>query len=136
MTTTEIRDIYSRYIDAVNARQFDRMAEFVHDQMILNDQPISRDDYVATMREVLLDTMSNFLWTLDDLVIEDSRVAARLTGTGTPIKSWFGHAPSGRSVTFREDAFYRFRDGRIEQVWVLLDAQGIERQLRGDITAE
>jgi predicted ester cyclase len=88
------------------------------------------------MREVLLDTMSNFLWTLDDLVIEGSRVAARLTGTGTPIKSWFGHAPSGRSVTFREDAFYRFRDGRIEQVWVLLDAQGIERQLRGDIAAE
>ncbi|CDR01330.1 ester cyclase [Streptomyces sp. DSM 41524] len=128
MSTPDLRKLYLDYIEAINARQFHRMAEFAHDTLVFNGEPVSRDDYVATMRQHM-DAVDNFVWRLDDLIIEGDRVAARLTDTGTPVKQWLGLEPTGRSVTFTEYAFYHFRDGRFENMWYLLDAQTIQQQL-------
>ncbi|WP_413804842.1 ester cyclase [Streptomyces sp. OE57] len=128
MSTQDLRRLYLDYIEAINAREFHRMAEFAHDNLVFNGESVSRDDYVATMQQHM-DAVDNFVWRLDDLVIEGDRVAARLTDTGTPVKPWLGLEPTGRSVTFTEYAFYHFRDGRFEDMWYLLDAQTIQQQL-------
>ena len=128
MSTTGLRKVYLAYLEAANAREFHRMAEFVHDTIIFNGEPVSRDDYVAAMQQAV-DSVQNFAWRLDDLIIEGDRVAARLSDTGTPVKEWLGLQPTGREVTFTEYAFYHFRDGRFEHMWYLLDAQAIEKQL-------
>jgi predicted ester cyclase len=104
------------------------MAEFAHDTVIFNGETVSRDDYVAAMRQAV-DSVPNLVWHLDDLVVEGDRVAARLTDTGTPVQEWLGLQPTGRDVTFTECAFYHFRDGRFEKMWYLLDARTIEKQL-------
>ena len=128
MSITDLRKVYLAYLEAANAREFHRMAEFVHDTIIFNGEPVSRDDYVAAMQQAV-DSVQNFAWRLDDLIIEGDRVAARLSDTGTPVKEWLGLQPTGREVTFTEYAFYHFRDGRFEHMWYLLDAQAIEKQL-------
>ena len=128
MSTADLRKVYLDYLEAVNARELHRMAEFAHDTIIFNGEPVSRDDYVAAMQQAL-DSVQNLAWRLDDLIIEGDRVAARLTDTGTPVKEWLGLQPTGRDVTFTEYAFYHFRDGRFERMWYLLDAQTIEKQL-------
>ena len=128
MSITDLRKVYLAYLEAANAREFHRMAEFVHDTIIFNGEPDSRDDYVAAMQQAV-DSVQNFAWRLDDLIIEGDRVAARLSDTGTPVKEWLGLQPTGREVTFTEYAFYHFRDGRFEHMWYLLDAQAIEKQL-------
>ena len=128
MPENALRKLYLDYIEAINAREFHRMAEFAHETLFFNGEPVSRDDYVATMQGHM-DAVADFVWRLDDLVIEGNRVAARLTDTGTPVKEWLGLTPSGKSVTFTEYAFYHFRDGRFEQMWYLLDAQAIRQQL-------
>lgn len=130
MNTEDLRKLYLNYIEAINAREFHRMAEFAHDTIVFNGEPVARDDYVATMQQHM-DSVEDFTWHLDDLIIEDNRVAARLTDTGTPVKHWLGLQPTGRSVTFTEYSFYHFRDGRIERMSYLLDAQTIEQQLTG-----
>ena len=76
-----------------------------------------------------LAAVKDFVWRLDDLVIEGDRVAARLTDTGTPVTEWLGLQPTGNAVEFTEYAFYHFRDGRFENMWYLLDAQAIQAQL-------
>ncbi|HEX8347853.1 MAG TPA: ester cyclase [Actinoplanes sp.] len=128
MSITDLRKVYLAYLEAANAREFHRMAELVHDTIIFNGEPVSRDDYVAAMQQAV-DSVQNFAWRLDDLIIEGDRVAARLSDTGTPVKEWLGLQPTGREVTFTEYAFYHFRDGRFEHMWYLLDAQAIEKQL-------
>lgn len=128
MSATDLREVYLAYLEAANSREFDRMAEFVHDTVVFNGEAVSRDDYVAAMREAV-DSVRNYVWHLDDLLIEDDRVAARLTVTGTPVKEWLGLRPTGRDVTFTECAFYHFRGGRFERMWYLLDARAIEQQL-------
>jgi predicted ester cyclase len=130
MSANDLHKRYHDYIEAINAREFHRMAEFAHETIVFNGEPVSRDDYVAAMLGHL-DAVRDFVWQLDDLVVEGDRVAARLTDTGTPVKEWLGLPPSGNSVTFTEYAFYRFRDGRFEQMWYLLDARTVEQQLAG-----
>lgn len=112
-----LRKQYLRYIEAVNARDFDRMPEFVHETIEVNGRKITRHEYVGMMQE-LTDAVDDFVWGLEDLVIEDGRVAARLINTGTPTKEFLDVQPTGASVTFAELAFYHFRDGRIERVWM------------------
>src|SRR3954464_1633122 len=104
MSTTDLRKVYLDYIEAVNARELHRMAEFAHDTIIFNGETVSRDDYVAAMQQAL-DSVQNFVWRLDDLIIEGDRVAARLTDTGTPVKEWLRLQPTRRDVTFTEDPF-------------------------------
>ncbi|MEU8607753.1 ester cyclase [Actinoplanes sp. NPDC048791] len=128
MGSTDLRKVYRDYLDAVNARELHRMAEFAHDTIVFNGEPVSRDDYVAALQQAM-DSVQNLVYHLEDLIIEGDRVAARLTDTGTPVKEWLGLQPTGRDVTFTEYAFYHFRDGRFERMWYLLDAQSIARQL-------
>lgn len=73
--------------------------------------------------------VDNFTWRLDDVVAEGDKVAARLTDTGTPVRTWLGLGPTGESVTFSEFAFYQFRYGRFEHMWYMLDSQSIAEQL-------
>lgn len=126
----ELRRIYLAYLDAANAREFRRMAEFVHDTVVFNGETVSRDEYVDAMRQAV-DAVRHYTWRLDDLIIEGERVAARLTVTGTPEKEWLGLQPTGHDVTFTECAFYHFRHGRFERMWYLLDFQDIQKQLAG-----
>ncbi|GAB7043824.1 MULTISPECIES: ester cyclase [Catenuloplanes] len=126
--TTDLHEIYRDYIEAINNREFDRMHEFAHERLTFNGEPVSRDEYVATMKAHLA-AVRDFTWRLDDLVVEDDRVAARLTDTGVPVTEWLGLQPTGRSVEFTEYAFYHFTDGRFDDMWYLLDVQRIQDQL-------
>ncbi|MET8092223.1 ester cyclase [Micromonospora sp. NPDC005220] len=58
-------------------------------------------------------------------------MAARLIDTGTPIAQWNGLAPTGASVKFAETAFYEVQDGRFKNMWYLMDADTVRRQLAG-----
>jgi predicted ester cyclase len=128
MNASELRQVYLDYLAAMNARELHRMAEFVHDTIVFNGETVSRDDYVAAMRQAL-DAVRDYAWRLDELIVEDDRVAARLTVTGTPVEEWLGLRPTGRDVTFTEYSNYHFRDGRFEHMWYLLDSRAIEKQL-------
>ncbi|MEV4345038.1 ester cyclase [Actinoplanes sp. NPDC049596] len=125
---TDLRALYLDYLAAANAREFHRMAEFAHDTVVFNGETVSRDEYVAAMKQAV-DAVRDYTWRLDDLIVEGDRVAARLTVTGTPVAEWLGLQPTGRAVTFSENAFYHFREGRFEHMWYLLDTRAIETQL-------
>ncbi|SDD19157.1 ester cyclase [Auraticoccus monumenti] len=127
-TQVHLHEVYHRYIEAINNRELDRMHEFAHDQLTFNGEPVSRDDYVAAIQGHLA-AVEDFVWRLDDLVIEGDRVAARLTDTGTPVTEWLGLQPTGKAVEFTEYAFYHFRDGRFEDMWYLLDTRAVQSQL-------
>jgi predicted ester cyclase len=128
MSTADLRQTYLAYLEAANAREFHRMADFAHDTVVFNGETVTRDDYVAAMQQAV-DAVQDYHWHLDDLIIEGDRVAVRLTDTGTPVKEWLGLQPTGRDVRFSEFAVYYFREGRFEHMWYLLDTRTIENQL-------
>jgi predicted ester cyclase len=66
---------------------------------------------------------------IDLCVTSHDVVACRLWFDCTPEREFAGITPTGRRVTFAEHVFYRFRDGRIERVWSLIDTNAVRDQL-------
>jgi predicted ester cyclase len=64
------------------------------------------------------------------LVAEPPHIAARLRFDVTPKGEFLGLLVNGRKVTFAENVFYKFREGRIQEVWSVIDKAVIEEQLR------
>ena len=128
MTTDELRDFYLRYVALANARQFERMAEFAHEEVVMNGTPVRMADMIAEFHRHV-EAVPDLHWQVEDLVVEGGHIAARLTDTGTPVREWNGLAPTGASVSFTETAFYEVRDGRFAGMLYLMDTDAVRRQL-------
>ena len=57
-----------------------------------------------------------------DLIAAEDQVVGRFTCSGTHLGEWLGHAPTGRRFeAIDEVSIFRFREGRIVDVWSLED---------------
>ncbi len=128
MSDSGLREFYLRYIEQLNAHEFDRMDEFIDDRTTLNGEPATRDDLIAVQRADV-EAVPNLHWELEELLFDGDRLAARLVNTGTPVKEWLGVAPSGASFEIVEYAIYQVRDGRFVHMTALHDAGALLRQL-------
>ncbi|MGL1788661.1 ester cyclase, partial [Vibrio parahaemolyticus] len=63
------------------------------------------------------------------LVCEPPRIAARLKFDCRPVGLFLGLAVNGKRVSFCENVIYEIRDGKIYQVWSIIDKAAIEAQL-------
>lgn len=130
MSDFDVRDFYARYMEALNAHEFDRMDEFVHDSIVLHSLPSTRDAVVAQLHSIT-DAVPDFHWETLDLAINGETVAVRAINTGTPTKEWLGVAPSGKPIRIEEYAIYTIRDGKFLHMSAVHDAEAMRRQLVG-----
>jgi predicted ester cyclase len=103
----------------------------VHERLVYNGEEWSRERY----RERLADdvrTIPDLHYDAELLVVGAEQVACRIRFDCTPRGPFLGIDAGGRRVTFAEHVFYRFRAGRIEEVWSLIDTDGIRRQLEAN----
>lgn len=128
MSDTDLRAFYDRYIAALNAHEFDRVDEFIAEEVTLNGAPGSRDDVRAVLTGDA-EAVPDLRWRLDSLIIDGERLGARLTNFGTPVREWLGAAPSGRSFEVTEYAVYTVRDGRFIHMAAIHDAEALKLQL-------
>ncbi|GGP71163.1 ester cyclase [Saccharothrix coeruleofusca] len=128
MSDSALREFYLRYIQQLNAHQFDRMDEFISERTTLNGEPATLDDLIA-VQKADVDAVPDLHWELEELLFDGDRLAARLVNTGTPVKRWLGVAPTGASFEITEYAIYQVRDGRFVHMTALHDAGELRRQL-------
>ncbi|MFE5211972.1 ester cyclase [Streptomyces sp. NPDC056600] len=128
MTQNELRDWYMRYADALNAHEFDRMDEFINDEVMLGDYAGKREDVVTVLKGIV-DAVPDIRWEVDELLFDRDGIAVRAINTGTPAKEWLGVPPSGASFKIVEYAIYKVRDGRFVHMTNLHDSAEMLRQL-------
>jgi predicted ester cyclase len=51
-------------------------------------------------------------WTLEEIIAEDDKIAARFTMRGTHQGPFLGVEPTGKSITVQAMNFYRLADGK------------------------
>ena len=66
---------------------------------------------------------------VEDLIAEGDRIAARNSVTGTHQGDYMGIPPTGRRVTYNEMFIVRFVDGRIAETWGVVDVFSQMKQL-------
>jgi len=128
MTANDLSSFYRRYIACLNAQDWNRLGTFVHDEATHNGRPFGLAGYRA-MLEKDFDDIPDLFFDVQLLVAEPPRVAARLQFRCTPKGEFMGLPVNGRTVSFTENVFYEFRDGKIASVWSVIDKAAIEGQL-------
>lgn len=128
MLGMDLHAFFNRYIDVLNARKFQQLRDFMHDDLIVNGQLRTRDQMIEIL-EGHIDAVPDLVWRPRDVAIDRDQVAARFLNSGTPVKEWLGAKPTGATVEYAEHVFHKVRDGRFHQQNFLLDAQAIQTQL-------
>jgi predicted ester cyclase len=112
---------YKRYLACCNEHRFDELGEFVDEHVRGSRSDDGLTAYVDGLK-ALVSGFPDYQWELQDLLIEEGSIAARLVGRGTHTGSFEGIAPTGRSISVQELVMYRVADGKITHCWGDLDA--------------
>ncbi|MCW6512895.1 ester cyclase [Lichenifustis flavocetrariae] len=128
MTKDELLDRYRAYIDCLNRRDWSRLGDHVGDKARHNGKEIGLVGY-RSMLEGDVAAIPDLTFNIDFLVADPPVIGARLLFDCTPQGELFGLPVNGRRVTFTENVFYRFEDGKVETVWSVIDVAAIQAQL-------
>lgn len=128
MTAVELADIYRGYIACLNRQDWPALGQFVHDEVAHNARPLGLAGYRAMLERDFRE-IPDLRFNVELLISEPPRIAARLTFICTPVGTFLGLAVNGKRVSFCENVFYQFDDGKIRQVWSVIDKAAIEAQL-------
>lgn len=120
--TEENKAIARRVYEIVSTGNFERAAEIVDqdapDNELLPDDPPAR--LIETFKETFAEAREGFpdlSITIEDLMAEGDRVAARITMRGTHRGEFQRIAPTGKRVQVRAIDMFRISNGKIVEHW-------------------
>jgi predicted ester cyclase len=119
---------YTAYIDCINRRDLSVLDEFVAEDVLYNGERVGLSGYRG-MLEGNYRGIPDLRFAVELLVCNPPYVASRLAFDCSPTGQFLGLAVNGRRVRFAENVFYRYRTGRISEVWSVIDKAAIEAQL-------
>ncbi|WP_431703270.1 ester cyclase [Pseudomonas sp. BR20] len=128
MTRNELSDLYLGYIDCLNQQDWNRLGDFVHPDVSYNAKVVGLEGYRAMLERDFRE-IPDLVFHIQLLIADPPTVASRLNFNVTPRGEFFGLPINGRKVAFSENVFYTFIDGKIAQVWSVIDKAAIEQQL-------
>ncbi len=126
---------YTRYTDDVwNAHNPDALAKyFAPDARVHSMTPGNIAgaglDYLKVRAQSLLNAFPDLRFVIEEVVQQDDRVAARVTLEGTHRGEFAGIPATGTWMKVYDFAMYRVVEGKITDVWSLIDMQALRDQL-------
>lgn len=129
MNKEDLTSAYREYIACLNRQDWQKLGRFVHKDVQRNGEKLGLDGYRA-MLERNFEEIPDLSFKIDLLVSDPPTIASRLRFDCTPKGDLFGLPINGRKLSFAENAFYIYRDDKIELVWSVIDKAAIEKQLQ------
>ena len=134
---TDHKDLYRRYISALvikDGEALDRaLDQILAADFVAHDLPGGLVDghsaLKAFRRQVHIGFPDQTL-TIEDLIAEDDRVAARLTAVGTHRGEFRGIPANGRRITAEVFDIVRVADEKIAERWTMFDRGGLLTELQ------
>ena len=128
MSKSDLADIYRGYIACLNEQDWLKLGKFVDANVSHNGRKIGLSGYRSMLEKDFRD-IPDLRFNIALLVSDASHVASRLAFACSPKENFLGLAINGRRVSFTENVFYKLRDGKIVEVWSVIDKAAIEAQL-------
>ena len=128
MRREDLAELYRGYIACLNAQDWPDLGRFVGEEVQYNGETIGLSGY-RHMLEGDFQAIPDLRFNIEFVISEPPRVAARLHFDCRPRGMLFGLPVNGKRVSFAENVFYEFREGRIREVWSVIDKAAIQAQL-------
>jgi steroid delta-isomerase-like uncharacterized protein len=131
LSTATHKAIVRRYIEQVlNEQRHDLVEEFLAENIELHGSGIPPGlevvkQWFATFATAFPDGYT----TIEDMVAEQDRVAARTTFNGTHHAELQGIPATGKTVSMPEIAIFRLDNGKIAEGWLVNDNLSMMQQL-------
>jgi predicted ester cyclase/NAD(P)-dependent dehydrogenase (short-subunit alcohol dehydrogenase family) len=128
------RVVLRRFIEeAIDKGDIDALDECIHPDVVLPpDMPgglQGREALVAHLRE--MPEMFESKATIEDLIAEGDKVAARVGIRGHQIGEFMGRPGDGHKFAIEEQLIAQFRNGKIGRIWRVVDVFSLLAQLDG-----
>lgn len=125
---TRNKATFSRFHDAVNSGDLDLIAktidEAVDPDLVFHAPVPNGMTGVEALKQVwvtLLRAFPDLHVAIEDVIAEGDKVVHRNTVTGTHQGEYRGVAPTGKPISYNEIFIFRFTDGRITEIWGVVD---------------
>lgn len=128
MDKEQLAAVYREYIACLNRQDWANLGRFVREDVQRNGERLGLASYQA-MLEKNYEDIPDLQFQIDLLASDPPIVASRLRFECAPKAEFFGLPVNGKTVSFTENVFYQFRDGKVELVWSVIDKVAIEAQL-------
>ncbi|WP_086680813.1 ester cyclase [Amycolatopsis pretoriensis] len=104
------------------------MGTFAHDPVVHNDRTLSLTAFQDLLKRDATE-IPGLRYAVERLVVQGGQVACRIRFDCTPAADFRGLPTTGKRVSFVEHVFYRYDDGKIAEIWSLVDTEAIREQL-------
>ncbi len=133
MSTEENKVIIHRWVDeAWNQGNVEILDDLTHpafiDHHLPPDVPPNIEGHKAWIQMVRAGFPDIHI-TIEDVVVGDEKVAARMSVSGTHTGEFMGMPPSGKSIHFGAIGISRFTDGKSVEYWETFDALSMMQQI-------
>lgn len=129
-TPREVTEFYARIW---NAGDFDAIRSVAHDDFTfrgsLGTESKGYDGFITYARSIRT-SLEGYHCEIVACVCEGDQAFAKMTYSGRHVAPLAGYEPTGLGVQWTGAALFRFKRGKIADLWVLGDLQGLESQLR------
>jgi steroid delta-isomerase-like uncharacterized protein len=126
--TTSNKTTFRRLHDAMNTGDVKLISETIDEVVepdVLFHAPVpvgaSGVQALKQVMVVLLRVYPDLHLVVEDLIAEEDKVVGRTTVTGTHRGEYMGIQPTGKSVAYNEIFIFRFVNGRIAEIWGVVD---------------
>jgi predicted ester cyclase len=122
------------YDEVINGGRLELVDEIVAEDFVEHGtRPAApgREGFKVFLRE-LGGGLSDIRWQTHDVIAEADRVVVRGSIEGTHTGDLFGHAPTGRRVSWTAIHIWRVTDGQLRERWAEVNLLNLMEQLRSD----
>jgi len=125
--------LLDKYVAAVNAHDTSAFGE-IHTENYIQHSGRSPNGLTAQIENfrTIFARMPDVQAAVEDRIIQDDKVVARMTFTATHTQPMQGIAPTGRRFTLRTIDIWRVENGKLAEHWDVVDYAGLQKQLRGE----
>jgi steroid delta-isomerase-like uncharacterized protein len=132
MSLKENKQLVRRYQDIYNRNDLDELTQVLADDLltprIMAGVPSGLEGAKAAHR-IMLKGFPDFQTTIEDLIAEGDKVAARISMRGTHTGDFVGIPPTGKRVEFTGMYVVRIENGKIAEHWGEEDSISLLAQL-------
>jgi steroid delta-isomerase-like uncharacterized protein len=121
MTVESNKRTMHRFTEFINTASEELASELISPHAVFHvpgrAEPMRGPAGYLTIIRMMRSGFPDIQWTLEEMIAEDERVAARFTMRGTHEGEFFGVQPTGRKIQVRAMNFYRLSGGQfVEEI--------------------
>ena len=133
MTTESTKQIMQRFLEFINSASEKLAAELISPKAVFHvpgrpEPMIGPNGYLAIIA-MMRSGFPDIQWTLEEMIVEGDRVAARFIMRGTHDGAFFGVPPTGKKIEVQAMNFYRLSGEQFIEEYGQPDLLGLMQQI-------